>query len=101
MTNLQPYVCPTDEQLERFVQAMLAGEARRRGIDIDPAAGARMVMRVPVLKENWLRRWECPKCGTVNAPWRVTCAGCRPRPFAFQYPKRPVRDDAPERERKP
>lgn len=23
------------------------------------------------------RGWECPKCGTANAPWIPTCRGCR------------------------
>lgn len=24
------------------------------------------------------RGWECPKCGTVMAPWKSTCANCKP-----------------------
>ena len=23
------------------------------------------------------RGWECPKCGTANAPWMPTCGGCK------------------------
>ena len=30
-----------------------------------------------------MKGWECPKCGTVNAPWKETCGGCKPRPPAF------------------
>lgn len=53
MGNYQP---PTDEQLESFVFALLQGEAYRRGLHIDAKAGARMVMKNPVLKECWLER---------------------------------------------
>lgn len=47
---------PTDEQLESFVNAVLTGEAHRRGLDIDAAFAARMVVRNPLLKEAWLER---------------------------------------------
>ena len=50
------YTPPTDEQLERFVFALLQGEAYRRGIEINAAWGAQMVMRNPTLKEAWLQR---------------------------------------------
>lgn len=50
------YEPPTDEQLERFVFALLQGEAYRRGIEINADFGARMVMRNPLLKEAWLQR---------------------------------------------
>lgn len=50
------YTPPTDEQLERFVCAMLMGQARRSCSEVDAAWGARMAVRNPVLKEEWLRR---------------------------------------------
>lgn len=53
MTTWTP---PTDEQLERFVFALLQGEAFRRGIEINAAWGAQMVMRSPTLKQAWLQR---------------------------------------------
>lgn len=28
-------------------------------------------MKTP--KKNIPQGWECPKCGTVNAPWKSTC----------------------------
>lgn len=24
--------------------------------------------------------WECPKCGSVNAPWVARCDPCKPKP---------------------
>jgi hypothetical protein len=50
------YTPPTDEQLERFIFALVQGEAFRRGIEVNAAWGAKMAMRNPVLKEAWLQR---------------------------------------------
>lgn len=25
------------------------------------------------------RGWECPKCGSVQAPWKSTCPNCGPK----------------------
>lgn len=51
------YTPPTDEQLQRFVEVMLAADAKRMGVGpIDARFGARMVMDEPVLKKQWLSR---------------------------------------------
>ena len=56
MSTDKIYSPPTDEQLQRFVEVLLASDTRRRGItNIDAAAGARMVMCNPALKESWLK----------------------------------------------
>lgn len=31
---------------------------------------------------NANKGWECPKCGTVNAPWKPQC-DCKSRPRTF------------------
>lgn len=30
-----------------------------------------------------LQGWECPRCGTINAPFASACDNCRPLPVVW------------------